>query len=92
MTEDLEHTTSIRRNQNFRAVVSNILFASIYIITGKFGLSLAFVNVSATPVWPPAGITLAAFLFFGYRIWPEYSLGHSLSILTDTTLKEKKPN
>ncbi|HEV8538517.1 MAG TPA: MASE1 domain-containing protein, partial [Bacteroidota bacterium] len=63
-------------------VVLNILFASIYIITGKFSLSLATVHVSASPVWPPTGIVLVAFMTFGYRIWPGVFLGAYIVNLT----------
>ena len=34
--------------------------AAIYFVAGKLGLMLAFVNVSASAVWPPTGIALAA--------------------------------
>src|SRR5205823_14806066 len=42
---------------------------------GKLGLSLAFVNASASAVWPPTGIALAAFLLFGRGIWPAVLVG-----------------
>jgi len=42
----------------------------VYVVTGKLGLLLALVNPSATAVWAPAGIALAAFIILGYRIWP----------------------
>ncbi len=41
----------------------------IYFIVGKLSLQLAFVHPSASPVWPPAGIALAALVVFGYRTW-----------------------
>ena len=44
--------------------------AGVYFVAGKLGLKLAFVHPSATAVWPPTGITLAAFLIFGYDVWP----------------------
>jgi signal transduction histidine kinase/CheY-like chemotaxis protein len=44
--------------------------ALIYFIAGKLSLNLAFLNPSASPVWPPAGIALAALLVLGYRAWP----------------------
>src|SRR2546430_1250865 len=47
----------------------------IYFIAGKLGLSLAFLNASASPVWPPAGISLAVLLLFGYRVWPAIFVG-----------------
>jgi diguanylate cyclase (GGDEF)-like protein len=51
------------------------ILAVIYFVAGKLGLSLAFVHPSATAVWPPAGIALAALLIFGYRVWPGILLG-----------------
>jgi diguanylate cyclase (GGDEF)-like protein/PAS domain S-box-containing protein len=53
-----------------------------YIVTGKLGLTLAIVNPSATAVWPPAGITLAALLVLGYRVWPAIFVGAFLVNLT----------
>ena len=48
---------------------------AVYIVAGKLGLRLAFVNPSATAVWAPTGIALAAFLLFGLRVWPAILLG-----------------
>src|SRR5713226_3527979 len=47
----------------------------IYFIAGKLGLKLASLHASASPVWPPAGIALAAVLLLGYRVWPGIFLG-----------------
>lgn len=58
------------------------LLAAIYFLTGKIGLALAFVNPSATAVWPPTGIALGAVLIFGPRIWPGIFLG---ALLTNET-------
>src|SRR5262245_4544266 len=41
-----------------------------YFVLAKVGLALAFVNPSATPIWPPTGLALAAVLLRGYRVWP----------------------
>jgi PAS domain S-box-containing protein len=46
-----------------------------YTVAGKLGLALAFVNASASAVWPCSGIALAAALIFGARIWPGIFLG-----------------
>ncbi len=51
-------------------IAVNIVLAALYFLAGKTGLLLAFVNPSATPVWPPTGIALAAILVLGYRVWP----------------------
>ena len=47
----------------------------VYVLAGKLGLAFAFLHASATPVWPPAGIALAALLLFGPRLWPVIFLG-----------------
>src|SRR4030095_10760158 len=49
--------------------------ALIYFFAGTLALKLAFVNASASPVWPPAGIALAALLVLGYRVWPGILVG-----------------
>src|SRR5258706_10480499 len=54
----------------------------IYFISGKLGLTLAFVHQSATAVWPTTGIALVAFLFLGYRVWPAIFLGAFLTNIT----------
>jgi signal transduction histidine kinase/integral membrane sensor domain MASE1 len=54
----------------------------IYFAAGKLGLRLAFVNASASAVWPPSGIGLAAALVLGYSIWPAILLGAFLVNVT----------
>src|SRR5437763_13079574 len=54
----------------------------IYFVAGFFSLKLAIVNPSASPVWPPAGIALAALLVFGYRLWPAIFIGAFLVNVT----------
>lgn len=74
--------------------------ATVYILAGKFGLQLAIFHPSATPVWPPTGISLAAVLLLGYWVWPAIFLGafavnvttagsmvSSLAIATGNTLE-----
>src|SRR5437773_1202648 len=56
--------------------------AALYFLAGKLGLLLAFVHASATAVWAPTGIALAAFLVLGYRVWPGIFLGAFLVNLT----------
>ena len=63
-------------------MLANALLALLYFIAGKWGLTLAFVHVSATAVWPPSGIALAAFLVLGYRVWPGIFLGAFLVNIT----------
>jgi diguanylate cyclase (GGDEF)-like protein/PAS domain S-box-containing protein len=58
--------------------------AAVYFVAGKIGLALAFLNASATPVWPPTGIALAALIVLGYRAWPGVLLGAFLVNVTTT--------
>src|SRR4029078_1447000 len=51
------------------------LFAGLYFLAGKLGLSFATVHSSASAVWPPTGIALGAFLLWGNRAWPAIFLG-----------------
>ncbi len=66
----------------FLAVVRIFILAVIYFAWAKVGLSLAFVNESATTVWPPTGISLAAVLVLGFRVWPGIFLGAFLANIT----------
>src|SRR3989442_348534 len=56
--------------------------ALIYFVAGKLSLQLAFLHKSASPVWPPAGIALAALLVLGFRVWPAIFVGAFLVNLT----------
>jgi signal transduction histidine kinase len=66
-------------HSNLAAIVAT---AIVYYITGKLGLRMAFLHASATPVWPPTGIALAALLLIGYRVWPGVFLGAFLVNIT----------
>ncbi|MBI2820621.1 MAG: PAS domain S-box protein [Acidobacteria bacterium] len=58
------------RVRPLRLLWTCFLLAVVYFLGAKMGLALAFSHPSATPVWPPTGIALAAFLVLGYRVWP----------------------
>src|SRR5579864_8536718 len=58
------------------------VLAVTYILGGKLGLKLAFVNEHATAVWPPTGIALTALLLWGYRMWPGILIGAFLVNMT----------
>src|SRR5262245_50295517 len=65
-----------------RRALANAVLAVVYFVAGKLGLQLAFVHPSATPVWAPTGIALAAFLLLGYRVWPAILVGAFLVNVT----------
>ena len=58
------------------------LLTVVYFLAGKLGLMLASLHASASPVWPPAGIALAAILLLGYRVWPAILVGAFLVNVT----------
>jgi len=47
----------------------------IYFLAAKLGLSTAFVHPRGAPIWISAGISVAAFILFGYRVWPAIFIG-----------------
>src|SRR5262249_18859097 len=53
---------------------SLVLFFS-YFVAGKIGLAAPFTSWNVSPVWPPAGVALAAVLIWGKRFWPAIFLG-----------------
>src|SRR6266513_1885611 len=58
------------------------ILAVVYVVAGKLSLTLASLHASASPVWPPAGIALAALLLLGYRVWPAIFVGAFLVNVT----------
>jgi integral membrane sensor domain MASE1 len=76
------NAVGIMQSRRFSALPLIGLFAIIYIAAGKIGLNLASLHASASPVWPPAGIALAAILLVGYRAWPAIFAGAFLVNLT----------
>lgn len=65
-----------------RRLLVGAAVAVAYFVAAKLGLRVAFVHASATAVWPPTGIALAAFLALGYRVWPGIFLGALVANLT----------
>ncbi len=70
------------RSRFLRGIAVLAALACTYFVAGKLGLKLASVHTSATAVWPCTGIALAAFLIFGYRVWPAIVAGAFLVNLT----------
>src|SRR6478736_1871265 len=46
------------------------IVAVAYCLVAEVGLSLALVGRSVTPLWPPTGLAVVAFLAWGRRMWP----------------------
>jgi PAS domain S-box-containing protein len=64
------------------------IVAGLYFLAAKLGLSLAFLNASVSPVWPPTGVAIALVLWLGYRSVPGVLLGALIAnyLLTDVSL------
>ncbi len=56
-------------------VLRFVAVAGLYVLLARFGLSLASINPSASPIWPPAGLALASVLLGGYGMAPAILLG-----------------
>jgi PAS domain S-box-containing protein len=65
-----------------RRLLLSLAVGAAYVVAGKVGLSLAVVHPSATAVWAPTGIALAAFLRLGYGVWPAIFVGAFLVNVT----------
>src|SRR6188508_3280037 len=60
----------------WRQALLLVALAIVYFLAGKLGLNFALVHASASAVWPPTGIALAAALYFGWRnVWPAVLVG-----------------
>ena len=71
-----------QRKMVLRYILHLALLMGVYVVAGKLGLLLAVVHPSATLLWPPTGIALAAFLRMGYGVWPVIFAGAFLVNLT----------
>jgi len=59
-----------------------LALAAAYFLLAKLGLALASLHPSASPVWPPSGLALAAALLWGVRVWPAVFAGAFLANVT----------
>jgi serine phosphatase RsbU (regulator of sigma subunit) len=57
-----------------RHVGALALVAVAYYVGARVGLTLSLVERNVTPLWPPTGIAVAAFLLFGRSLWPGVAL------------------
>ncbi|MFI8424708.1 MASE1 domain-containing protein [Streptomyces sp. NPDC085479] len=69
--------------------VQSLAVAAAYFAAGRLGLTRQLVVEGAiyTPIWPPTGVALAAFLILGLRVWGGVALGALLVIASIATLR-----
>jgi diguanylate cyclase (GGDEF)-like protein len=65
-----------------RRALTVVALAGCYFFAAKLGLHFAYVHPSATLIWPPSGIALAALLLLGLDLWPAILIGALLANLT----------
>src|SRR5258706_13653622 len=73
---DVDRAGSVRR------IAPAVGLAAGYCVGAELGLQPAYLMASATAVWRPTGIALAAFLIFGVRVWPAVFIAAFVANLT----------
>ncbi|MEH2563083.1 MASE1 domain-containing protein [Bradyrhizobium sp. AZCC 2289] len=71
---------NFRRGINYAGGL--VAIGVIYFVLAKCGLALASIHPSATPIWPPTGVALAAVLLWGYRTWPAIFIAAAIANAT----------
>lgn len=74
---------SLNRTGRYLLTVGAI--ALVYILTAKLAISTLDLSkevVKASPLWPPAGVAVAALLLLGTRMWVGIAIGSFLFALT----------
>ena len=68
---ELPRASAWPSSQRVRRYAIELLAIGVaYFAFAKLGLALASIHPSATPIWPPTGLALAAVMLWGYRICP----------------------
>ncbi|WP_187435752.1 MASE1 domain-containing protein [Bradyrhizobium hipponense] len=70
MSDPRSLTPEIKFRRGIGQAGGLVAIGVIYFALAKGGLALASIHPSATPIWPPTGVALAAVLLWGYRTWP----------------------
>ena len=70
MSDPRSPTPKINFSRGISYAGGLVAIGVIYFALAKGGLALASIHPSATPIWPPTGVALAAVLVWGYRTWP----------------------
>ncbi|MCM8538237.1 MAG: MASE1 domain-containing protein [Lentisphaeraceae bacterium] len=62
-----------------KPLLTSVLFIVSYVCLAKLGLSLAFENSNATPIWPPSGLAIAFIFLIGKRLLPSIFISALIS-------------
>jgi PAS domain S-box-containing protein len=58
----------------WRVVADLAIVGVAYFVAARLSLQLSLVRENITPLWPPTGIALVAFLLRGRRVWPAVTI------------------
>jgi PAS domain S-box-containing protein len=58
------------RSDYVSRVAAILLIGVTYFVAARLSLRLSLIGENVTPLWPPTGIALVAFLVLGRRVWP----------------------
>ncbi len=67
------------RRRQLTYVLELVVLTTVYVVAARFGFAFNLVSGFAALVWPATGISLAALLIFGYRLWPAVLLGAAIA-------------
>jgi PAS domain S-box-containing protein len=63
------------RRESLRDAVLMVALFGAYVGSARLGIELSVAHGVITPVWAPTGISLAALVLYGPRLWPAVALG-----------------
>lgn len=66
-------SSQLRRHRPTALTILGVV--ALYYATARLGLLEQLVRGQVTPLWPPTGISVAALLLFGWRVWPGIAVG-----------------
>ncbi len=75
-------TLSRQLSQRWRYLTIVIVVAITYVLTARLSFAALGVDLQAMPLWPPAGIALAALLLYGQQLWIGVAIGALLVALS----------
>ena len=74
-----------------RAAMPYVLVALAHAAGSRLGLLFTFEHLNVSPIWPPAGIAVAALLALGVRVWPAIFLSGLIFNAIDLPLTQAVP-
>src|SRR3989475_13318820 len=74
----------MRRSAFLTLALKAALVGGAYYLAARLGLRVALIERNVTPLWPPTGIAVVAFLLLGRRVWPGVALAAFLVNVTIT--------